>query len=172
MYPGLNITRTKRYDEPDKNPATVSAVITRGQERKQRQLRSPLVVPSPELVDRETFKELQRDDIKLTKYWKLVTEVPKVIKGGQVSYEEKNGLLYRVLKSSKTNNSTKQLMVPKKLIRKVIAVAHDGLLNWPCGIKRTLERVLSNFHWKDVSEDVRRYCKSCDICQKTLPKGR
>ena len=45
-------------------------------------------------------------------------------------------------------------------------------LSGHCGIKRTLERCYQIFHWKDVSEDVRRYCKSCDICQKTLPKGR
>jgi len=50
-------------------------------------------------------------------------------------------------------------------------VAHDGLLSGHCGIKRTLERVMSNFYWKEVTDDVRRYCRSCDICQKTAKKG-
>ena len=66
----------------------------------------------------------------------------------------------------------KQLMVPEKLISKVLSVAHDGLLSGHCGIKRTRERVMSNFYWKDVASDVKRYCRSCEVCQKTAPKGR
>ena len=150
----------------------VASVVTRAQEIKQHKPKLPLIVPSPELVDRETFREFQQDDPKLRKYWEMVTEEPRVIKGGQISFEEKNGLLYRKFEPVGKRTITKQLMVPQKLTRKVISVAHDGLLSGHCGIKRTLERVLSNFHWKDVSEDVRRYCKSCDICQKTVQKGR
>ena len=30
---------------------------------------------------------------------------------------------------------------------------------------------MSNFYWPGMYEDVARYCRSCDICQKTLSKG-
>ena len=39
-----------------------AAVITRNQAKKEKTKRSPLIVPTPEIVDKETFKEFQRDD--------------------------------------------------------------------------------------------------------------
>ena len=37
---------------------------------------------------------------------------------------------------------------------------------------RTISRVLSEFFWPGVQSDTKRFCKSCDICQKTVPRGR
>ena len=40
------------------------------------------------------------------------------------------------------------------------------------GIKKTYERVYAHFYWPGIHAEVDRYCKSCDICQRTVPKGR
>ena len=40
------------------------------------------------------------------------------------------------------------------------------------GIKKTMDRVLTEFLWPGVCGDVSRFCKSCDICQRTIQKGR
>jgi len=40
------------------------------------------------------------------------------------------------------------------------------------GIKRTYERVITHFIWPGVHGDVVQYCRSCDICQRIVPKGR
>lgn len=32
--------------------------------------------------------------------------------------------------------------------------------------------MLAEFYWPGVQADVRRFCRSCDICQRTTPKGR
>ena len=45
------------------------------------------------------------------------------------------------------------------------------------GIKKTLDRVVSElffffFFWPGVCGDVTCFCKSCDICQRTIRKGR
>ena len=37
---------------------------------------------------------------------------------------------------------------------------------------RTASKVLAEFYWPGVQADVRRFCRSCDICQRTTPKGR
>ncbi|GFO03942.1 retrovirus-related pol polyprotein from transposon 297 [Plakobranchus ocellatus] len=39
------------------------------------------------------------------------------------------------------------------------------------GIRRTKDKVLSNFYWPGVDGDVTRYCRSCDVCQRTVKKG-
>ena len=110
--------------------------------------------------------EFQRDDESLRKYWDMVGEAPKKVKGGKVGYIVKSGLLFRIFDQRRNRNARKQLLVPGKLTDKVLAVAHDGLLSGHCGIKRTLERVASNFYWPDMPNDVRRYCRSCDISKK------
>ena len=40
------------------------------------------------------------------------------------------------------------------------------------GIKKTLDRVVSEFFWLGVCGDVARFCKPCDICQRTSEEGR
>ena len=32
--------------------------------------------------------------------------------------------------------------------------------------------MLSNFTWPGIHADITRYCQSCDICQRSIPKGR
>ena len=35
-----------------------------------------------------------------------------------------------------------------------------------------MDRVLTEFFWPGVCGDVSGFCKSCDICQRTVQKGR
>ena len=39
------------------------------------------------------------------------------------------------------------------------------------GIKKKLDRAVFEFLWPVVCGDVARFCKSCDICQRTIQKG-
>ena len=40
------------------------------------------------------------------------------------------------------------------------------------GIKKTMDRVLTEFFWPGVCGDVPRFCKSYDICQRPIQKCR
>ena len=82
--------------------------------------------------------------------------------------------MYREHETSakKGSVSTTQLVLPKNLREGVMEVAHDSILGGHLGGKKTLDRVTSNFHWPGVAGDVQRYAHSCDICQRTIPKGR
>ena len=51
-------------------------------------------------------------------------------------------------------------------------LAHESLMSGHLGVKKTVDRVLTEFHWPGVQADIRRFCRSCDICQRTIPKGR
>ena len=65
-----------------------------------------------------------------------------------------------------------QVVVPQGLRRSVMNTAHDSIMGGHMGIQKTLKKVLSNFYWPGVNGDVTRFCRSCDICQKTVDKGR
>ena len=82
----------------------------------------------------------------------------------------KKGLLYRQF--TKGNKVTLQLVIPGVFREKVLRLAHETLLTEHLGIKKTLDRVVSEFFWPGVCGDVARFCKSCDICQRTIPKVR
>jgi len=84
-------------------------------------------------------------------------------KSGVVSFQWKEGLLYRVYKGA--TGTYKQLAVPKKL-RDVVPMAGH------MGAKRTRERAWSSFYWPGMAADVRRYCSSCDVCKRMSPGGQ
>ena len=39
-------------------------------------------------------------------------------------------------------------------------------------IRKTCDKVMCNFYWPGLQNNVSRYCHSCDTCQRTVPKGR
>ena len=51
-------------------------------------------------------------------------------------------------------------------------MAHDGLMAGHQGIRRTYDHVRSHFYWPGMQADAARFCRSCDVCQRTLPKGK
>ena len=78
--------------------------------------------------------------------------------------------LYRQF--TKGNKITLQLVIPEGFREKVLRLAHETLMSDHLGIKKTLERVVSEFSWPGVCGDVARFCKFCDICQRTIQKSR
>lgn len=62
--------------------------------------------------------------------------------------------------------------MPLKLRNEVMRFAHDGIMSGHLGIKKTTKKLMNEFFWATIRKDVQAYCKTCDICQKTIPKGR
>jgi hypothetical protein len=85
-----------------------------------------------------------------------------------------DGTMYRVYKENQGDYGkvVKQIVVPSKYRDRVISLAHESLMGGHLGSKKTLDRITSNFHWPGISNDVHKFCKSCDICQRTIPKGK
>ena len=52
-----------------------------------------------------------------------------------------------------------------------MSLAHHTITGGHLGIKKTRKKIMSNFFWPGMYEDVARYCRSCDICQKAVSKG-
>ena len=106
---------------------------------------------------------------------KLLKKAPQGSRGnGSVSFNKRDGLWYRVFTHPNYNDGKpkEQVLVPKQLRNTVMELAHDSILAGHLGNKKTKDRILTAFYWPGISGDVTRYCRSCDICQKTIPKGR
>ena len=83
----------------------------------------------------------------------------------------KNGLLYGKHQETKTGRSSNQLIVPKAVRQQVMSVNHESAFSGHLGAKKTEVRILLNFFWPGLRQDLIRWCRSCDVCQRTIKKG-
>ncbi|XP_069985589.1 uncharacterized protein [Penaeus vannamei] len=118
---------------------------------------------------------------KLGKFVKVYTirdrvEIGSVekVKSRSVKYERINGLIYRVCLHSKDEHelNNMQLVIPAVYKDKVLQHAHDSLTAGHFSHRKTSLKVFETFFWPGAGADIKRYCKSCHICQKVSPKGR
>ena len=120
------------------------------------------------------MKQAQATDPKLDSIRRRVDSgnitVSRGLNRGETKFVRKKDLTYRQF--TKGNKVTLQLVIPEGFREKVLRLAHETLMSGHLGIKKTLDRVVSEFFWPGVCGDVARFCKSCDICQRTIQKGR
>ncbi|XP_069109726.1 uncharacterized protein [Argopecten irradians] len=176
-----NVEGAREPSDPDPDwkvdrPA-IQAVETRAQRRANERPYRPLKVPPPLSDDMsvDELKRLQQEDPSLRKIRTFVETGDVFEKPGITSsYYERHGVVYRKFKSDKVSGGKefRQVVVPEKLRTKVISMAHESILSGHLGIRRTIQRVMTEFFWPGVQADVTRFCRSCDICQRTFPKGR
>ncbi|XP_040296035.1 uncharacterized protein LOC121007851, partial [Bufo bufo] len=70
----------------------------------------------------------------------------------------------------KTNLVTPRV-VPRKYRQELLRIGHDVPLAGHLGIRKTGYRITQNFFWPGVSDDVRAYCQTCEVCQRIGKKG-
>ncbi|GFO26819.1 gypsy retrotransposon integrase-like protein 1 [Plakobranchus ocellatus] len=165
-----NVEGARSPENPDIS-VMVGAVTTRAQARCEA-VTKPLRVPDIERhieIDREQLIKFQREDPRILA---LVDAGRTSRRGGKVvSFERARGIVYRRYQDLGRNVDVKHVVLPKPLRECVMSVAHDSIVGAHLGIRRTKDKVLSNFYWPGVDGDVTRYCQSCDVCQRTVKKG-
>ncbi|KAL8598254.1 hypothetical protein ACOMHN_035204 [Nucella lapillus] len=119
----------------------------------------------------EEVRKAQEGDPSLEKLWKLARgEKRQEVRGGKADFQVKNGLLHRMFTETKTDKVTSQLVVPACFRETVMSVGHESLRAGHLGISKTADRVLSSFHWPGAMADLKRYCASCDACQRSATR--
>ena len=90
---------------------------------------------------------------------------------GKIKLTTENKLIYCTSVDQQGNIGHKQLFIPRKLCHKVMELTHDNKFSRHMGIKKTQDIIQICFYWPKTDSEIRRYCKSCIVCQKTLTKG-
>jgi len=83
----------------------------------------------------------------------------------------RQNILYRKV-VLKNGSEHWQLVVPEKFADKVVKLAHENILSGHLGIQKTYDRVWSNCWWQGMHGHVVRFVRSCDVCQRSVPRGR
>ena len=121
-------------------------------------------------VDKSTIESLQKKDSTLKKCFDRIGK-PIIRENYVGEFYKKNGLLYRKHQETKTGRSFNQLVVPKELRKQVMSVNHESAFSGHLGANKTEVRILPNFFWPGLRQDVIRFCRSCDVCQRTVKRG-
>ncbi|XP_065923227.1 uncharacterized protein [Magallana gigas] len=176
-----NIRGVRKPHEP--NPAwihsveNIAAVETRAQLKKKQSPYKPLKVPEAiRDVSPEDILQEQRNDETLKKLWSLAEsgQLKHFSDGGFSKMCERKQMLFREFCSPKVSSEKlfRQLIVPRKYRTIVMKIAHETLMGGHLGSKKTTDRVVSEFYWPGIQSDIRRFCRSCDVCQRTIPQGK
>jgi len=146
------------------------AMTTRSQSARDKSCK-PLNVANEMIGDisPEELSTLQKQDDTLKPLWEKA-EVSSTVEGTDTGFEVRNEILWR--RRTEQGKVFRQVVVPTSLRVKVLSVAHDCIMSGHQGVKRAYERLIAHFYWPGVHGDVVRYCRSCDICQRTVAKGR
>ena len=169
-FPESRDTVPKRLEDSEESEL-VQAVTTSSQSAKETKPSRPLKVAS-ELIDnisRDELSKLQKEDQTLKPVWSKVEDNVKEDRVDTV-FEVKDDILWR--RRNEQGKVFRQVVVPEMLRTKVLSMGHDCIMSGHQGVKRTYERVIAHFYWPGVHGDVVSYCRSCDICQRTIAKGR
>ena len=145
-------------------------VVTRAQAKKSDKVHPLKVKEAMSSVDKSTIENLQKKDSNLKKCFDRIGK-PIIRENYVGEFYKKNGLLYRKHQETKTGRSFNQLVVPKELRRQVMSVNHESAFSGHLGAKKTEVRILANFFWPGLRQDVIRFCRSCDVCQRTVKRG-
>ncbi|RUS85773.1 hypothetical protein EGW08_006487 [Elysia chlorotica] len=89
-----------------------------------------------------------------------------------VSFERRHGVVFRIYKDDKQGGAIiLQVVLPQSLRKYVMSVAHDSIAGGHQVSRKTKDKIITSFYWPRVEGDVARYCRSCDVCPKTINKG-
>ena len=64
------------------------------------------------------------------------------------------------------------LAVPLKLRSIVIKLAHDIPIAGHFSHPKALGKIQDKYYWPGIDNDVKKYCSSCDLCQRSSVRGR
>ena len=171
------VSNARKPHEPDPEwkPKPVLAVETRQQVKDKKKPYKPLKVPDivKDDIKPDDLKREQQEDATLETARKYAQE-GKTSCQGKVRWFTKRGFIYREYKASEKEGGKafSQLVVPSKYRDTVMRLAHESIMSGHLAVSRTTARIQSEFYWPGINSDIRRFVQSCDVCQRTISKGK
>lgn len=174
-----NVEGAREPSDPDNTwfRQTIQAVQTRGRAKQQGSISHPRLKVLPMVgrdIKPEEMKKAQEDDTTLDAPRQHANEGGTRTHGkyAESKFYYKGGLLYRKYVLTQKGEEVNQLVVPKLYRHCVLELAHESVMGGHMGARKTSQKILAEFFWPGIQGEAKRYCQSCDACQRTIPKGR
>ena len=92
----------------------------------------------------------------------------------RVYFYRSEGLIFRHWQPRGEENegvkAVEQLVLPVQCRQLVLRLAHDVPMAGHLGTAKTRDRVLQCYYWPGVFGEVAKYCRTCDVCQRSRGK--
>lgn len=167
---GNIVGATPLQDVPKEEAAAVTTRAAAKREAIPRKKLKVLELTDNLRVDCEMMKSEQEEDEGLRRWITAAREGKPLNKQGKTIAVLEKGLLYRIY--IEEDKQCKQLVLPRKFRETVMQMAHDSTFGGHLGMVKTLGKIQSEFAWPGMISDIKRFCRSCDTCQKTVPRGK
>lgn len=173
-----NIPGARSPDNPDPRWKElvihkIAIVETRAQKQKDKLMMKPLVVTDIDMdkVDASYFRKEQAKDESLDRFRAIAQQSTD---SKYPAFIQQAGLLMRKYCSPTVEQGKmfSQLVVPTTLREKVMRMGHETLMAGHLAARKSLDRIQRHFYWPGIQADIRRFCASCDVCQRTVGKGK
>ena len=159
------------YEKPDE--IEINQVETRAEKKRQEAYKRNIQINNAKReevwnISPEELRKRQKEDPSLEKIRKAADT--GIMKHGK-TIVWRNDILYQ---SSLDKKGEEKLVVvvPKSLRYKILSFAHDHAFAGHLCTKKTTEKIRREFWWPSCAAEIKRYCLSCDICQRSTPKPR
>ena len=121
----------------------------------------------------DEFQAAQKADTELSRYFEIARD-DMVDKGIDTTtwFEVSGGVWFRLFRRPTDGTVSQQAIVPRGLRKEVLHFGHDAGRAGHLGVKGTAGRILAHFFWLGMFRDIRRFCRSCNVCQQTTSKWR
>ena len=106
--------------------------------------------------ERPSWKDIKQESQVIKIYWSMWK-----------TFQLNNGVIYR----KDPNTEQIQLVTPVNLKQQILNQVHNQRLGGHFGIKKTLHNVRMRFWWPGLRADVKRWCRTCIMCQKRNPRS-
>ena len=150
-----NIPGARNRDDPVTGVETCAATVTKAQDRKDITVKSLVTkdVTAQTSITKNELAKLQQEENTFEKYVDLKDAVRKG--DYKIKYEKRRDVLCRIRnRVDGLGEWSKQIRVPKTLRRKIMEVGHDSIFGRHLGIKKTKDRIQTNFYWPGMQGDI------------------
>ena len=165
LFPACIVTRSKSYDMPTVNETLPPGDCTELHEK----ILHCNDESSDDLITRSQLILAQQCDPSLKRFFEKVISSDEIDLVPVGYYLDKDVLMrkYRApdVPLDEEWRVQYQIVVPAKYRHHVLMLGHATPMSGHLGVKKTYFRILKHFFWPYIKTDVKRYCKTCTVCQ-------
>ena len=83
-------------------------------------------------------------------------------------------MLYRKFSSPNVGQGRifEQLIVPEQYRELVMQLGHESIITGHLSVTSSVHKVLSEYYWPGIYQDVKRFVQSCEVCNSVLHEGK
>lgn len=113
-------------------------------------------------IENDRNMRVVRDGLVSGEQWDTDDPEQRFYQSDRANLTVSDGIIWR----SSGKLEGKQIVLPRKLRRTILSLAHDHPGAGHMGVRRTLARITAHYYWYNIKKDVRRWIQNCMACAK------